>query len=72
VFRNYLMASLRNLARNRLYTGINIVGLTVGFTAAILMALFVRSEFNYDIFLPGYDRVFSVAEIYHLPGENIK
>ena len=69
MFRNYLMASMRNLARNRHYTGFNIVGLTVGFTAAILMALFVRSEFNYDIFLPGYDRVFSVAEIYHLPGE---
>jgi putative ABC transport system permease protein len=68
VFRNYLMAALRNLARNRLYAGINIVGLGVGFTAAILMALFVRSEFNYDTFFPGYDRVFNVAEIYHPPG----
>jgi len=68
MFRNYMMAALRNLARNRLYTGINIVGLGIGFTAAILMALFVRSEFNYDTFLPGYDRVFSVAEIYHPPG----
>jgi putative ABC transport system permease protein len=62
------MAAIRNLARNRLYAGINIVGLGVGFTAAILMALFVRSEFNYDTFFPGYDRVFNVAEIYHLPG----
>ena len=69
MFRNYLVAALRNLARNRLYAGINIVGLSVGFTAAILMALFVRSEFNFDTFLPGYDRVYSVAEIYHLPGE---
>ena len=68
MFRNYMMAALRNLARNRLYTAINIVGLSVGFTAAILMALFVRSEFNYDTFLPGYDRVFSVAEVYHPPG----
>jgi putative ABC transport system permease protein len=68
MFRNYMMAALRNLARNRLYTGINIVGLGVGFTAAILMALFVRSEFNYDTFLHGYDRVFSVAEVYHPPG----
>jgi putative ABC transport system permease protein len=68
MFRNYLMAALRNLARNRLYTGINIVGLGVGFTAAILMALYVRSEFNYDTFLPGYDRVFSVTEVYHPPG----
>jgi hypothetical protein len=62
------MAALRNLARNRLYAAINLVGLGVGFTAAILMALFVRSEFNYDTFLPGYDRVFNVAEIYHPPG----
>jgi putative ABC transport system permease protein len=62
VFRSYLMAALRNLARNRLYAGINIVGLSVGFTAAILMALFVHSEFNYDTFFPEFDRVFSVAE----------
>lgn len=69
MFRHYLMAALRNLMRNRLYSGINIGGLSVGFTAALLMALFVRCEFNYDTFFPGYDRVFSVAEIYHLPGE---
>jgi putative ABC transport system permease protein len=68
VFRNYLMAALRNLARNRLYAGINIVGLSVGFTAAILMALFVRSEFNYDTFFPGHDRVFNITEVYHPPG----
>ena len=55
MFRNYLMAALRNLTRNRLYAAINIVGLSVGFTAAMLMALFVRSEFNFDTFLPGYD-----------------
>src|SRR5450432_1589729 len=68
MFRNYMMAALRNLARNRLHAGINIVGLGVGFTAAILMTLFVRSEFNYDTFLPGYNRVFAIAEIYHPPG----
>ena len=68
MFRNYIMAALRNLARNRLYAGINIVGLCVGFTAAIVMALFVRSEFKYDTFLPGYDRVFTIEEIYHPPG----
>jgi putative ABC transport system permease protein len=62
------MAALRNLARNRLYAGINIVGLSVGFAAAILMALFVRSEFNYDTFFPEHDRIFNVAEIYHVPG----
>jgi putative ABC transport system permease protein len=46
MFSNYLAAALRNLARNRLYAGIDIIGLAVGFAAAILMGLFVRDEFT--------------------------
>src|ERR1700693_2211993 len=60
MFRNYLAATLRNLARNRLYAGINIIGLAVGFAAAILIALFVRDEFSYDKFIPGHERTFAV------------
>ena len=44
MFRNYLAAALRNLVRNRLYTAINIVGLTVAFAAALLIALFLRDD----------------------------
>jgi putative ABC transport system permease protein len=38
MFRNYLTTALRNLARNKLYAAINILGLTVGFAAALLTA----------------------------------
>ncbi len=31
MFRNYLAAALRNLARNRLYAGVTIFGLTIAF-----------------------------------------
>jgi len=48
MFRNYLAAALRNLVRNKLYAGINIIGLTVGFAAALLIALFVADETSYD------------------------
>ena len=34
MFRNYLVTALRNLARNRLYAAISILGLAVAFTAA--------------------------------------
>src|SRR5437588_13076844 len=61
MFRNYLAAALRNLARNRLYAAINIVGLAVGFAAALLIALFVRDEFSYDTWMPGHDRTFAVT-----------
>ena len=68
MFRNYLMAALRNLARNRLYSGINIGGLALGFAAAILIGLFVRDEFSYDSFIPGHQHVYRVAEIRVVPG----
>jgi len=68
MFRNYLMAALRNLARNRLYAGINIGGLAVGFAAAILIGLFVRDEFSYDSFIPGHQHVYRVSTIRIVPG----
>jgi putative ABC transport system permease protein len=62
MFRNYIMAALRNLARNRLYAAINIVGLAVGLCAALLIALFVRDEYSYDRFFPGYRDVYLLTE----------
>ena len=63
MFRNYLAAALRNLSRNRLYGAINIIGLAVGLAAAILIALFVRDEFSYDRWIPGYQDVYRVSTI---------
>jgi len=62
MLRNYVAAALRNLARNRLYTGITIAGLAIGFAAAMLIALFVRDEYSYDRFIPGHDRVYRASE----------
>jgi putative ABC transport system permease protein len=61
MFRNYLAAALRNLLRNRLYAAINVVGLAVGLTAAVLLLLFVRDEFSYDKWIPGYERIYKVS-----------
>ena len=42
MFRNYLVTALRNIVRHKLYSFINIAGLTVGLTCAIFIILFVR------------------------------
>ena len=57
MLRNYLAAAFRNLSRNRLYAGVTIAGLSIGFAAAMLIGLFVRDEFSYDRFVPGHERV---------------
>src|ERR1700746_197668 len=62
VFENYLAAALRNLLRNRAYTAINLFGLSVGFAAALLIALYLRDELSYDRFFPGYQNVYLLTQ----------
>src|ERR1700733_758417 len=57
MFRSYLAIALRGLRNNKLYAGIMIVGLSVGFAAALLIGLFIRNELSFDDFLPNSDRV---------------
>ena len=61
MWRNYLAAALHNLFRNRAYAAINILGLALGFTAAILVGLFVRDELSYDRMYPHADRMYRLS-----------
>src|SRR6185312_6555754 len=68
MLRNYLVTALRNLGRNWLYGAISILGLAVAFAAALLIAQFVRNEFSYDHWIPGYQRVYKLTDELHSPG----
>jgi putative ABC transport system permease protein len=69
---NYLAAALRNLARNGLYAGVTIAGLAIAFTAAILIALFVRDEYSYDRFIPGHERTYRVEQAVRVGSDSLK
>jgi putative ABC transport system permease protein len=72
VFSNYLVTALRNLGRNWLYAGVTVLGLAVSFTAAILIGLYVRDEYSYDRFIPGYQQVYRLEFDLVLPGQKPK
>lgn len=65
---SYVAAAIRNLLHNRAYALINLLGLTLGFTAAILIALYVRDEFSYDRFIPNHERIYQLGEVIAPPG----
>src|SRR5690606_29722920 len=65
---SYFAAAIRNLLRNRAYTLINLLGLVLGFTAAILIALYVRDEYSYDRFIPNHERIYQIGEHVEPPG----
>jgi ABC-type antimicrobial peptide transport system permease subunit len=60
MLRNYLTIALRNLAKNKVYASINIVGLSVAFASAFLLFLTAAHEFSYDNFHQNRDRIFRV------------
>ncbi len=68
MFRNYLVIALRNIARHRLYSFINIAGLAVGLACAILIILFVRDELSYDAWIPGTQNIYRMELTILVPG----
>ena len=68
MFRNYLITALRNFTRHKLYSFINIAGLTVGLTCAIFIILLLRDELSYDKWIPGTENLYRVELDFHVPG----
>jgi putative ABC transport system permease protein len=60
MIKNYLKIIFRNLWRNKLYTGINIIGLSLGIAALVWGIQTYRYSFNFDSFHKNKDQVFRV------------
>ncbi|HEY9164547.1 MAG TPA: ABC transporter permease [Candidatus Kryptonia bacterium] len=58
MIRNYIRVALRNIAKYRSYSLINIVGLAVGIACCIAILLFVRDELSYDRYNEFADRIY--------------
>lgn len=69
MFRNYLVTALRNLSRHKLYSFINIAGLTIGLTCAIFVVLLVRDEISYDKWIPGTENLYRLNGTFLVPGQ---
>jgi putative ABC transport system permease protein len=68
VFRNYLTIALRNIAKHKLYSFINIAGLALGLACVIFVILFIRYETSYDQWLPNSSRLYRLETTTHVPG----
>ncbi|TXE05915.1 ABC transporter permease [Algoriphagus aquimarinus] len=61
MLKNYLKIAIRNLLKNKVYTGINVLGLTLGFMCCILIMLHVKDELSYDKFIPNHENIYRVS-----------
>ncbi len=61
MFKNLLKISFRNILKDRIYSLINLVGLTVGITCSLFLILFVIDELSYDQFHEKKEDVYRVV-----------
>ncbi|WP_228850401.1 ABC transporter permease [Aegicerativicinus sediminis] len=54
---NYIKIAWRNIKKNKLYSAINIFGLSVGLAACLLIGLYINNELSYDNFNTKADRI---------------
>jgi len=60
MFTNYLRVAARNLARQKTYAIINILGLGIGMASCILIFAYIQDDLAYDRFHEDYDRIYRV------------
>jgi putative ABC transport system permease protein len=74
MIKNYLRSAFRNLWKHRVYSSLNILGLTIGMSACFLIFLYVHFELSYDDFHTRIDRIYQLncdiktpTETMHIP-----
>ena len=60
MFKNYIITAWRQLTKNKAFSFINILGLTIGITVCMMIYLFIMNEYSVDRFHKKSDRIFRV------------
>ncbi|NCD71126.1 ABC transporter permease [Mucilaginibacter agri] len=64
MFKHFLLIARRNLLKRKFYSFINIIGLAIGMTCCILIALYVENELSYDRYNTKHDHIYRVAQTF--------
>lgn len=63
MFKNYFKTAWRNLTRNKIYSFINIAGLSMGLACAMLILLYVKDEVSFDRFHKNVNNIYRIVDV---------
>ncbi|MDT3405154.1 ABC transporter permease [Mucilaginibacter terrae] len=69
MYKNYLKTAIRSLLKNKAFTFINVIGLAIGISAAMVIYLVVTYDFSFDKFEPNGKQVYRVVSQITFQGE---
>ncbi|SFU17457.1 putative ABC transport system permease protein [Algoriphagus locisalis] len=62
MWKNYLKIAWRNLVRQKSFSLINVLGLSIGLASCLILLAYVKQERSYDSFHPDSERVYRVVQ----------
>lgn len=71
MIKNYLKVAFRSIFRNKLTAFINIAGLALAMTCALLIVLFIQDELSYDRYHAKADRIYRVTRNFLSPDGSV-
>jgi putative ABC transport system permease protein len=71
MFNNYFKVALRNILKHKFFSAINILGMTIGITACLLIILYITDELSFDKFHSKADRIYQVGLHGKIAGQDI-
>ena len=69
MIKNYFLVAWRNMVRNKIFSGINILGLALGMTCSLLIMLWVQDERSVDGFHANGKQLYQVYERNYFDGK---
>ncbi|WP_447642090.1 MULTISPECIES: ABC transporter permease [Chitinophagaceae] len=60
MFKNYFKTAYRSLMKNRATSIINVLGLSIGISAALIIFLIIQYEYSFDKWEPNKDKIYRV------------
>src|SRR5438874_13247424 len=69
MLKNYFKTAWRSLMKNKVFSFINILGLTIGITVCMMIFLFIMNEFSVDRFHKNNERIYRVMRGFENEGK---
>lgn len=66
LFKNYILSLFRNAIRDKYFTLMNMLGLAVGITAAILIFIYIQDQVSYDAHNENFERIYRLEGDFYI------
>lgn len=70
MIKNYVLVAWRNILKKKAFSIINIIGLSLGLAASMIIYLIVSYEMSFDKYVRDKDRIYRVTSSMKFPGMN--